>query len=75
MVRFVLEGNTGTREHTYETLVLSTRDRGSFASSDYQMRTKTDPLRVDSVEGAPSLPTAADGSETGGAVGERLQQL
>lgn len=55
--------------------MLSTRDRGSFASSDYQMRTKTDPLRVDSVEGAPSLPTAADGSEPGGAVGERLQQL
>ena len=39
------------------------------------MRRKTDPLRVDSVEEAPSLPTAADGSEPGGAVGERLQQL
>lgn len=36
------------------------------------MQTKTDPLRVGSVEGAPSLPTAGDGSEAGGATGERL---
>lgn len=39
------------------------------------MRTKTDPWRVGSVEGAPSLRTAGDDSEAGGAAGERLQQL